>query len=87
MEESFEDNEVSLRDDREFLNYRMGRSYIIPFFRYKINKKVFKEIIIGTCPDKDSVYESTVYFLSKNGFTYEESKSLTEYTKIPYRNW
>lgn len=87
LEESFEDNEVSLRDDREFLNYRMGRSYIIPFFRYKINKKVFKEIIIGTCPDKDSVYKSTVYFLSKNDFTYEESKSLIEYTKIPYRNW
>ena len=83
----FEDNEYRLKTDEELLEFRMGKSYIIPYYKFKLEKEVFEGFIIGACPDYNSVKESTIYFLSKNGFTYEESKKMVTKTKNPYRNW
>ena len=83
----FEDNEYRLKIDKELLGFRMGKSYIIPYYKFKLEKEDFEGFIIGACPDYNSVKESTIYFLSKNGFTYEESKKMVTKTKNPYRNW
>ena len=83
----FKDNECRLKKDKELLGFRMGKSYIIPYYKFKLEKEAFEGFIIGACPDYNSVKESTIYFLSKNGFTYEESKKMVKKTKNPYRNW
>lgn len=83
----FEDNEYRLKIDKELLGFRMGKSYIIPYYKFMLEKEAFEGFIIGACPDYNSVKESTIYFLSKNGFTYEESKKMVTKTKNPYRNW
>ena len=61
----------------------MGKSLIIPYYEFKIQKKSVKEVIIGACPDMESVKESTSYFLTKHGL----KNNLLVETKNPYRNW
>lgn len=71
----------------EPVGFRMGKSMIIPYYKFSFQKDVVSEIVIGACPDRDSVKESTAYFLSKNGFSYENAKKMMNETKCPYRNW
>lgn len=81
------DNENMIKEDNEFLKFRMGKSFIIPYYIFKLKKEYFDGFIIGACPDYNSVRESTIYFLSKNGFTYSEAKKMVSKTDNPYRNW
>ena len=69
------------------VGFRMGKSMIIPYYKFLFQKDVVSEIVIGACPDRNSVKESTIYFLSKNGFSYEDAKKMVKETKCPYRNW
>lgn len=83
----FDDNKTRLVEDEKLLDFRMGKSFIIPYYIFKLKKEFFKGFIIGACPDYKSVNESTIYFLSKNGFSYDEAKKLVSKTDNPYRNW
>lgn len=74
-------------DNAEQCNFRMGKSFIIPYFKFHFEKSCFKEFIIGACPDKESVKESTIYFLSKKGFSYSKAEDIIKFTNNPYRNW
>lgn len=71
------------KQKKDFINFRMGKSLIIPYYEFKIQKKSVKEVIIGACPDMESVKESTSYFLTKHGL----KNNLLVETKNPYRNW
>lgn len=86
-EECFDDNETRRNEDKDFLGFRIGRSVIVPYYKISCKKDVVDEVIIGPCPDGNSVKESTVYFLSKIGFSYEKAKSMVQNTACPYRSW
>lgn len=86
-EDCFYDNETRLKEDKLLLNFRMGTSFIVPYFKFHFEIDTLKEIISGACPDKESVRESTVYFLSKNGFSYKKAEKMISHTNNPYRNW
>nr|MBP3281477.1 DUF2971 domain-containing protein [Treponema sp.] len=85
--DDYEFNEGRLKEDEKLLDFRMGKSFIVPFFKFSLKEEFFREFFIGACPDKESVMESTLYFLSKNGFSFETAKKMTKYTSNPYRNW
>lgn len=85
--DDYDFNEARLIEDKELLDFRMGKSFIVPFFKFSLKEEFFREFFIGACPDKESVMESTLYFLSKNGFSFETAKKMTKYTSNPYRNW
>ena len=83
----YEANEARLKEDEKLLGFRMGKSLIIPYFKFALKNEFFKEFIIGACPDRDSLRESTLYFLSKNGFTRSVAEAMVSHTENPYRNW
>lgn len=86
-EDRFDDNETRRDEDEEFLDFRIGRSMIVPYYKFSFDKDIIDEVIIGPCPDGNYVKESTVYFLSKIGFSYEKAKSMVQNTECPYRSW
>lgn len=86
-EDCFVDNETRCNEDKKLLDFRIGRSVIVPYYKFSFDKDIVDEVIIGSCPDGNSVRESTVYFLSKIGFSYEKAKCMVQNTACPYRSW
>lgn len=86
-EDCFDDNETRLNEDKKLLDFRIGKSMIVPYYKFSFDKDIVDEVIIGPCPDGNSVKESTVYFLSKIDFSYEKAKNMVKNTECPYRSW
>lgn len=85
--EEYENNQGRLKEDKELLNYRLGNSFIVPYYKFKFNTDCITKVTIGACPDKESVTESTIFILAQNGFSCENVKNMVTVTEIPYRNW
>lgn len=83
--EEYEDNLGRLKEDEELLNYRFGNSFIIPYHKFKFNTDCITKVTIGACPDKESVEESTIYFLQQVGF--KNADSIVVSSEIPFRCW
>ena len=83
--EEYEDNLGRLKEDEELLNYRFGNSFIIPYHKFKFNTDCITKVTIGACPDKESVEESTIYFLQQVAF--KNGDSIVVSSEIPFRCW
>lgn len=79
-------NKGRIKEDSEIIDFNVGKSMIIPHYKLSIPLNIISEIMIGACPDRESVKESIVYLLSKNGFSKNTNNMVTE-TACPYRNW
>jgi len=68
------------------VSYRTGKSYIIPFFGFILDKPndLFSSITIGPTPHPDISENSLRMLLQKHGLSQTIS---INHTNIPYRNW
>lgn len=83
--EQFDRNLKSFLVNMNLIDFRMGDSFIIPYHKFKFNTDCITKVIIGACPDKDSVEESTIYFLQQVGF--KNADSIVVSSEIPFRSW
>ena len=83
--EEYENNQGRLKEDKELLNYRLGNSFIVPYYKFKFSTDCITKVTIGACPDKESVEESTKYFLHQIGF--KNADSIVKLSEIPFRPW
>lgn len=72
------------KNQYEKISFRKGKSYIVPFYKQKINANCIDGVVIGSCPNLQIQHQATKYFLSKQ-------KGIGEIqiyrSSIPFRNW
>lgn len=68
------------------VSYRIGSSYIIPYYEFKMENpnKLITSITIGPTPHRDISEDTLQMFLRKQGL---KESIIIKHTGIPYRNW